>query len=181
MTALSLLHQAALFAHLVAFAVAFATVLREDWRLLRTRRIDSARLLRAVPTVAWTLGALWASGLLLVGLTIAQSPGAWVPSDKLVAKLAVVSVLTANGWALHRLVFVDLRGSPMPLERASTPTVLVGAVSGASWAYAAFLGVARPLAAWLPLSGFLALYGLAVLLAVGLGFAFARGNRLAAA
>jgi hypothetical protein len=47
--AVSILQQAVLFAHLIAFAMTISKVLREDLRVLRTRRIDAPRLRQTQP------------------------------------------------------------------------------------------------------------------------------------
>ena len=61
MNAWLLLHQTVLFLHVVAFAITLSAVLREDWWLLTTRRIDEPRLVRTARVVAIGLAVLWAS------------------------------------------------------------------------------------------------------------------------
>jgi hypothetical protein len=51
MSALSMLQQAVLFLHLIAFAMTLSAVLREDWRLLTTRRIDAPRMISSASWV----------------------------------------------------------------------------------------------------------------------------------
>jgi hypothetical protein len=167
------LNQAVLFAHVVAFAMTLAAVLREDLRWLRGRRIDAAALRRTVRTVSQGLVVLWLTGLVLVAFAASAATATtepWVPGAKLCAKLVVVSVLSLNGWALHRWVLPGLLGSNTASGKArpSRPEwpVVLGAVSSASWLYAAFVGVARPLAPVLSFAGFMALYGLGLGLAL---------------
>ena len=105
MHALPLLHQAVLFGHLIASAVTLAAVLREDLRLLATRRVDPARLRQTMRVATLGLAVLWSTGLGLVAITAATAPSPWTPGGKLAAKLVVVTLLTLNGWALHAWVF----------------------------------------------------------------------------
>jgi hypothetical protein len=164
-----LLHQGALFVHVVAFAVTLSAVLHEDLRWWRQRSIDAQHLKSAMRTVSVGLAVLWASGLVLVGFAATASPGPWVPSAKLSAKLVVVSLLTLNGWVLHARVFPrllrELESRTLSPQRLGALPVALGAFSSASWIFASFLGVARPLAPVLPLAGFMALYVLSVGLA----------------
>ena len=165
------LTQWVLFVHLIAFALCVSAVLLEDVRLLATRRVNAPRLARTARGLAVGLGVLWCSGLGLVALDIAAAPGPWAPGAKLVSKLLVVTVLTLNGAALHAWVFPRLPGVTARIEDQPWWAVVMGAVSSASWLYAAFLGVARLAAPWLSLADFLLIYaattGAAVALALG--------------
>ena len=166
------LHQGVLFAHVIAFAITLSAVLREDLRWVLERRIDVARLRATMRTVSIGLAVLWATGLALWAFAAAASPLAWGLAPKLAAKLVVVCLLTLNGWALHTWAFPSLvAGAPAGRRPGRLPMVL-GAFSSASWLFAAFLGVARPLSNVLSLSGFLALY------AAGLSFALVVALRL---
>jgi hypothetical protein len=51
--------QVLLYGHIIAFALALATILKEDVRLFRAQRIDSASLLATARLVKWLLLALW--------------------------------------------------------------------------------------------------------------------------
>jgi hypothetical protein len=62
--------QALLHGHIIAFAVALATILKEDVRLLRTQRIDSASLLATAKLMKWLLLALWVTGVPMVMMDI---------------------------------------------------------------------------------------------------------------
>ena len=50
--------QMLLYGHIIAFALALATILKEDVRLLRAQRIDSASLHATAKLVQWLLLAL---------------------------------------------------------------------------------------------------------------------------
>jgi hypothetical protein len=170
-SAVSILQQAVLFAHLIAFAMTISMVLREDLRVLRTRRIDAPRLRQTARTVSRGLSVLWASGLALVAIDVATSASPWLPSAKLAAKLAVVGVLTVNGWALHAWVFPRMWGVGLRVDRRWWPAALLGAVSTASWATASFVGVARLVSPWLSFAGFMALYGAVLAICVACALA----------
>ena len=70
------LRQGVLFAHLVAFAIAISAVLREDWMLLSTRRIEWRRLEATARVLSISLVALWATGGALVALDVGLSVAA---------------------------------------------------------------------------------------------------------
>jgi hypothetical protein len=54
-----ILQQALLFIHVVAYALTLSAVLRGDWRLLATRRLDAPRLVRTGRAVSIGLSALY--------------------------------------------------------------------------------------------------------------------------
>lgn len=166
MDPLSLVHQGVLFAHVLAFAVTLSAVLREDMRLLSTRRVDQARLRQTMRGVTFGLVVLWVTGLALVAIGAAGSPSPWVPSAKLVAKLVVVTLLTLNGWALHARVFPRLRAGNLFWSASLRLPAALGAISTASWLYAAFVGVARPLSPLLTFANFMVLYGAVICIAL---------------
>jgi hypothetical protein len=171
MDPLLLMRQAALFAHTVSFAVALGAVLREDLALLRLRQVHVARLAATARVLTGALAVLWVSGLALVALTVGTDLQALLANPKLVAKLLVVSALTLNGLAIHRLAFPMLQ---QPHGASAALPLMLGAFSTASWLVAAFIGVSRPLAASLHLSHYLALYGAALLVALAVAFLYLR-------
>lgn len=171
MTLLSVLHQAVLFVHLMAFAMTLSAVLREDLRWLRMRQVDTLRLERTAQMVSAGLVILWISGLTLVAMEVAASVAPWAPSAKLKAKLFVVTVLTLNGWALHVWVFPRLHQNVNPHPWTA---VALGAVSSASWLYASFVGAARLISPWLSFEGFMVLYGVALCAAMAVAISTLR-------
>ena len=92
------LRQGVLFAHLVAFAIAISAVLREDWMLLSTRRIEWRRLEEEATArvLSISLVALWATGGALVALDVGLSVAAIGANVKLTTKVLVVLALTVN-------------------------------------------------------------------------------------
>ncbi len=163
------LNQAVLFVHLIAFALTVSAVLREDLRWLLNHRINTTRLRSTMRTVTRGLLVLWVTGLALWAFAAAANLEPWGLTTKLSAKLVVVSLLTLNGLALHRWVFPRLPATGEKGWLARPLPLLLGAFSSASWVYASFVGVARPLSGELSFVGFMALYALAV----GFAFAFA--------
>jgi hypothetical protein len=154
-----LVRQGLLFLHLVAFAIAFAEIVRADWRLLRTPRIDFGALHATAGLVGLMLLMLWATGLGLIALDTGFDPSAIAARPKLVMKLIAVTVLTANGVLLHHFAFPQLRVGVRSHSRLAVIAAL-GAISTVTWTYAAFVGSARLIAGAMSLEAFLALYGI---------------------
>ena len=176
MDAAIVIHQALLYAHIIFFALSLATILREDCRLMLLRRIDPAAIRSTAKTIKWLLLALWTSGLLMLAIDIGHDGSALLSKPKLVAKLAVVSVLTLNGVLLHLTAFPMLmkpQGNPRLAARVAAT---LGAVSTTSWLYASFLGVARLVAPYLSLGAFLATYVLALAGAVAFALVLVSGR-----
>ena len=132
--------------------------------------VDTVALLASIVTVGLVL--LWLSGFGLVYEISIVKP-AFLTNEKFWAKLAIVIVLTLNGFHIHRRILPLLRrqcgrtlvqGLP-----ASTTTALAisGAISGVSWFFPILLGTAKEWSYVVPISNVLALY-LAVLAAVSI-------------
>ncbi|MDQ8023760.1 MAG: hypothetical protein REI94_18110 [Moraxellaceae bacterium] len=157
-----------LFVHLLAFAVAAGYVMREDVRFLRSGEIQLEALAETAYVAVRALALLWVTGVVMILIDTSGDLSLLASKPKLLAKLTVVSLLTINGVLLHKLAFPTLEGTAeRPLSAAMT--AVVGAVSAVSWMYAAFVGIAKPLAPVLGYSGFIGLYLLA--LGVGVGVA----------
>src|ERR1700751_3128985 len=135
--------QALLYGHIIAFALALATILKEDVRLLRAQRIDSTSLLATAKLVKWLLTALWVTGVPMVMMDIGTDVSLLLDKPKLVAKLIVVGVLTLNGILLHLVAFPMLVGKYQHPGKAATIAATLGAVSTTSWLFAFLLGAAR--------------------------------------
>ncbi len=150
------LRLALLFAHLLACVFALHDVLQADWRLLRGSlgREDLDAVRRRVHR---SLLALWITGLAIAAVDLGGAPAMLAAKPKIAAKLAVVLALTINGLALNRHAF-PLLASGRRLDGASLRWLMAcGALSSGSWLFAAFLGLARPLAQ-VPLTDLLQLY-----------------------
>src|SRR5215471_6156606 len=135
--------QALLYGHIIAFALAIATILKEDVQLLREKRIDSASLLATAKLVRWLLLALWVTGVPMVMMDIGTDLSLLIGKPKLLAKLIVVGALTLNGIFLHLVAFPMVTGNPKNPNKVANIAVILGAVSTTSWLYASFVGAAR--------------------------------------
>ena len=165
----TVVRQGFLFLHTVSFAIALSAVLREDVALARARCINARRLSDTARTVTYALIVLWVTGLALVGFNVGLDVRALIADPKLAAKICVVSVLTANGLALHALAFPILRRQRTRDRFSLFVPVVLGAISTVSWLYASFVGVSRLMAPLMSFTDFIALYG--VLLAGAIVFA----------
>ena len=158
--------QALLYGHIIAFALALATIIKEDVRLLRSKRFNSASLLATAKLVQWLLVALWVTGVPMVMMEIGTDVSLLLGKPKLLAKLIVVGVLTLNGILLHLVAFPMVAGKPQNPSKVATIAASLGAVSATSWLYASFLGVARHVAPYFSLVDFVIIYLSALAIAV---------------
>ena len=151
-----------IFLHLLAACLAIGTIITEDVGMLISRKIDVDRMKSTMQTIKYSLIALWISGTFVIWIDCQGDFGLILEKPKLMAKLSVVALLTANGIALHVLVFPSIiKGLKKTADFAAMSSVLAG-VSSVSWIFAAFLGIAKPLEKHLGLHGFIALFGIAV-------------------
>ena len=157
-------------AHLAALMAAAIAVAFGDYALLGRRRVDGRLLYRASTGVAWALVGLWVTGLALIGVDTAFDWAVLLAKPKVLAKLTVVLLLTANGIHLHRTVLPSLTPVQPPARREArriaAQAAVAGGVSAACWTFGVFLGVARPLAPVLGYTGFVAVFGVVLLAAV---------------
>ena len=170
--------QALLYGHIIAFALALATIVREDVRMLRASRIDLASLHATAKSVKWLLLVLWITGVPMVMMDIGIDVAALLAKPKLLAKLIVVAALTLNGILLHLVAFPMVTGRRRNPNRAATIAVALGAISITSWFYASFVAVARIVAPYFSLTDFVMLYLLALALAVSFALLVVRGRLL---
>jgi hypothetical protein len=138
--------QALLYGHIIVFALALATIIKEDARLVRARRIDSASLHATAKLVKWLLVALWVTGIPMVMMDTGNDVGLLLDKPKILTKLIVVVALTLNGILLHFVAFPMLTGKSQNPNKAAIIAATLGAVSTASWLYASFVAVAREVA-----------------------------------
>jgi hypothetical protein len=168
--------QALLYGHIIAFALALATILKEDVRLLRAQRIDSASLHATAKLVKWVLLALWVTGVPMVMMDIGTDVSLLLDKPKLLAKLVVVGTVTLNGILLHLVAFPMITGKPQNPNKAATIAATLGAVSTASWLYASFVAVSRIVAPYFSLYDFVMLYSLVLAVAVPFAILVVRGR-----
>jgi hypothetical protein len=161
-----IMRQALLYGHIIVFALALATIIKEDARLLRARRIDSASLRATAKSVKWLLLALWVTGVPMLVMDIGADFSLLLGKPKLLTKLIVVGALTLNGIILHLVALPLITGKVQNPNRAATIAAILGAVSTASWLYASFVAVSRVVASYFSLYDFVLLYLLALTIAV---------------
>ncbi|ABM38350.1 hypothetical protein [Polaromonas naphthalenivorans] len=143
------------FMHLIACCVAIGLVVTSDIAMLKqlfradpNERFDPHHLSDLQKTVSHSLLALWVTGAAIVTLDASLKGWGYFANPKLQSKVAIVMLLTMNGYALHKYVLPALQkaGSLLRLSFGQRRLALfTGAVSGVSWFYAAMLGIGRPL------------------------------------
>ena len=146
---------AIVYLHLIACCVAIGLVLTSDIAMVKQllngdpkERLDRNELATLQTTVSRALLALWVTGVLLVTLDASIKGWGYFANPKLQSKIAIVALLTLNGFALHKYVLPLLQkvGSLLQLSFSQRMmTIAAGSVSGVSWFYAAMLGIGRPL------------------------------------
>lgn len=160
----------AIYTHVVFCALAIGFAFFADYRILKAngklRNHDIEVVEQVSRLVAIALGALWVSGIgiLLIDFGHLPSLNELIAKPKIAAKLSVVIALTLNGLLLHTYALPRL-------HRLNFLATLIGGISASSWLFAAFLGVAKPLATLLAYNQFMSLY--ALVLVVGLSGAAA--------
>ena len=171
----AVLRMGLVYMHLISMCLAAAAVAFGDFAIFsKPGRINALMLEKSAQYVSTTLIALWISGLLITWVDTRFDLALLATKPKILAKLCVVMVLTLNGWALHKWVFPRLQQPQRdPLQAATLPAIL-GAVSGTTWMFAAFVGVGKPLAPLLGYAGFMGLYGLALMAGVAFALVFVR-------
>ncbi|MBC8056928.1 MAG: hypothetical protein H7Y61_10155 [Rhizobiales bacterium] len=139
-----------LFAHLLGTSLALGAIVATDIRLLRKLADERVRIAPPNPFVmrliSLALLVLYATGIALVGLGLAEDPD-YLANPKLQAKLLLVALLSVNALVLHHLTFPGLaharrvaRWKFGDFMRVALPVSL----SNCLWMYCAFLGIARP-------------------------------------
>jgi len=114
------------------------------------------------------LAILWLSGIAIIWLNTEANPE-YIANQKLWAKVAIVAVLTVNGFAVHGLVLPHLQDSlgyrlfdQVGSRRVAVMT-LVGAFSVVSWVMPFVLAKASNLNYVTPVGDILAFYAAAIL------------------
>lgn len=143
------------FAHILAVCAGLGTSILADRRAARSLRdrIDDT-LLHALHqyhgVVVAALGAMWLTGIALIGIRTGFDPALMTP--KLIAKVLTVTLLTVNACAIAWVVMPILRRSrgrtiaELP-ARTRSLMGLIGGISTASWFLALAMGVSKLLAA----------------------------------
>ncbi|MFM2344873.1 MAG: hypothetical protein RLZZ210_1485 [Pseudomonadota bacterium] len=147
-----------LYPHLVSCCIAIGCIFLFDIKMVLNKfKLDKSisYLLDDISKiVSVCLVILWITGLGLILFDSGHFPSFTeiMAKPKLFTKLIVVSILTINGYFLHKLV---INKSKNNLKKF---VYTIGAISGGSWFYAMFLGIAKPLNNVWSLSDFLGVY-----------------------
>ena len=143
------------YLHLIACCVAIGLVFMSDIAMVKqlikadpAEKLDSNHLSDLQKTVSRALVVLWLTGAAIISLDASIKGWEYFGNPKLQSKVAIVALLTLNGFALHKYVLplMQKAGSLLNLSFSQRMLALfTGAVSGVSWFYAAMLGIGRPL------------------------------------
>jgi hypothetical protein len=143
------------YIHLIACCVAIGLVFTSDIAMVKqllradsAEKLDPAHLSYLQTTVCRALIALWVSGIGIIALDISLKGWAYLGNPKLQAKIAIVCLMTVNGYVLHKYVMPLMQslGSLLNMNfNQRMKATFAGALSGVSWFYAAMLGIGRPL------------------------------------
>jgi hypothetical protein len=153
-----------IFAHLIVFAFAITTLYKSDAKLIYTRpSLDEIKTMGNQMLIY--LIFLWITGLGIIYIDTEFSMEKIFSAQKLLTKLTCVGVLTLNSFVIHFVVFKKLAKQHLTMIDMYVMSIS-GAISTASWTFAGFLGVARPLAIHLNLTEFMGLYGFVLIAAV---------------
>lgn len=172
MTAEVLLRLLCLYAHLIACCFAICYVLSADLKILKGTLSRSEMELTA-HRMSQLLLALWATGVPMVLIDLGGDLTLLFSKPKLVTKITCVGVLSLNALVLHRFAFPQLMSGESLSSRNWNLIMCAGAVSTTSWMFAAFLGIAKPLATVLSVGQFLGLYLLVLVGALGMALLLA--------
>jgi hypothetical protein len=143
------------FLHLIACCVAIGLVLTSDIAMVKQliradpyEKLDPGHMAGLQKTVSRALLGLWITGAAIITLDASLKGGGYFANPKLQSKVAIVMLLTVNGYALHKYILPMLQKAGslfnLPLSQRSF-ALFTGVVSGVSWFYAAMLGIGRPL------------------------------------
>ena len=142
------------YVHLIACCVAIGLVLTSDIAMVKDLfnenrgQHDHDHLPKLQRIVSLALVGLWITGFTIIGLDLSVKGFEYLTNPKLQAKVAVVALLTFNGYILHKAVLPGLQKAGTLLDLEFKPrmiAIFTGVVSGVSWFSAALLGVAKPL------------------------------------
>ena len=159
-----------LYAHLVIAALTLSTVLLADLSIA-AGRYTRAGIHKTARITSALLVALWFSGLLIIYLDTGFDAERLASSSKLLFKLTCVSVLTVNGYVLHRISLPVLTDHGRVRHSHALLLGVTGSISTSHWLMATFIGASTPLAR-LPLQALLSGYAVAFGLTLLIGIAF---------
>ncbi|QJQ01071.1 hypothetical protein [Herbaspirillum rubrisubalbicans] len=155
---------AMIYLHIISMLAAAVSIVMLDFLVFKERGyVFLAQMIHKLATIVLiALLGLWVTGLTVIGVDTGFDPNIIAHNGKLLAKLAVVTILSINGIAVHLYVLPRLAHTDQRVAMLDMFTLSIGVVSAVSWGYAAFLGIAKALTPHLGLSGFIGLYLLAI-------------------
>ncbi len=146
---------AIVYLHLIACCVVIGLVLTSDIAMVKqliqgdpAHKLDRNHLSNRQKTVSRALIALWITGVVIMALDASLKGWDYFANPKLQSKVAIVMLLTLNGFALRKYVLplMQKAGSLLRLSFSQRMlAIFTGSVSGVSWFYAAMLGIGQPL------------------------------------
>lgn len=162
------------FIHLMAPAAAFAGSAVGDVAIFY-RPIDLRLLQLSRKLVLYSLAFSWITCLSIIAIYFDLSPSALIYFPKIMAKLLIVLLLSANGFMLHYIAFPRLEAFANDCcgGGADCPLVL-GAVCPGTGLFAMFIGVSKVAAPLLGSTGYMFLYVLVVFGAIIVALLFVK-------
>jgi hypothetical protein len=162
----ALIRSTFIFLHVLLLAGAAISIAFADYSVFRSETVDREMLIKSSRAVTWVLLALWLTGFSIIAIDLQTDAISWLGTPKLQAKLCVVMALSFNGYFLHNYAIHSLGHACAQAEKNAKRDAVLGAVSGVSWVYALFLGVAKPWSPVLGFVGFMLIYAAALIFAI---------------
>ncbi len=151
------IHQVLIYLHLFAFIFAISTIFNEDYKILKSRKIDLKEMKKTAMKVSISLIILWITGIILLAIRSGLELNIILENPKLMMKILVVTLLTLNGLLLHFYVFPHFK-DPFKIKRIAVFICFLGTMSSTSWIYASLIGTAHIIAPIMSFQGYMALY-----------------------
>lgn len=164
------LQQLFLVVHLFAFAFAFVTLVKEDYRFITSKTINHAELMSISKVMFIALIILWLSGVGLIAINPGLDIYAILNNEKITSKLVIATILTINGLMLHIMVMPSFRRPVNHRGIAATLAAILGAISSVSWIFAAFIGSARIIAPVMSYRDYMLMYFICLIIAFFIGY-----------
>jgi len=155
---LSIVTQITLLIHLLIFAFVLVSVLKEDYTLITSNKINIVELQNTAKLTSLSLFVLWLTGAFLLYLKPGLDLQGIIDSPKLATKVTVVTLLTINGLIMHLVAFPKILNPSANTSCSASLVCVLGVISSVSWVYASFVGAARVVASMMTYELFLALY-----------------------
>ena len=179
-----MLYMILVFGHLLATSMALGAIVATDLRMLSKLAQDRVRIpppnefVARLVSISLVMLYVTGAGLVWIGT---REHADFLQNPKLLAKFALVLLLTFNAVVLHRITFPRLaRGRRVARWHFTDWVVIVMpvALSNCLWMFCAFLGIARPWNHSMPMRDVLEIAAtLYVLALLGVGLVLAAAAR----